>query len=94
MADMCRAALAGDAGQAHDINNRLMPLHQTLFCEPSPIPVKWACARLGLMATATLRLPLTDLTPEGSGDGASTDDCGVDGECLKQMEREMQCAWY
>lgn len=64
MADMCRAALAGDAGQAHDINNRLMPLHQTLFCEPSPIPVKWACARLGLMATATLRLPLTDLTPE------------------------------
>ena len=65
MADMCRAALAGDAGQAHDINNRLMPLHQTLFCEPSPIPVKWACARLGLMATATLRLPLTDLTPEG-----------------------------
>ncbi|MFM4718580.1 4-hydroxy-tetrahydrodipicolinate synthase [Aeromonas bivalvium] len=65
MADMCRAALAGDAGLAHDINNRLMPLHRTLFCEPSPIPVKWACARLGLIATATLRLPLTDLTPEG-----------------------------
>ena len=42
-----------------------MPLHQTLFCEPSPIPVKWACAQLGLIATATLRLPLTDLTPEG-----------------------------
>lgn len=65
MADMCRAALDGDAGRAHDINNRLMPLHQTLFCEPSPIPVKWACAQLGLIATATLRLPLTDLTPEG-----------------------------
>lgn len=65
MADMCRAALAGDAGRAHDINNRLMPLHQTLFCEPSPIPVKWACAQLGLIVTATLRLPLTDLTPEG-----------------------------
>ena len=37
MADMCRAALAGDVGQARDINNRLMlPLHQTLFCNRVP----------------------------------------------------------
>ncbi|PJG59307.1 4-hydroxy-tetrahydrodipicolinate synthase [Aeromonas cavernicola] len=65
MADMCRAALTGAAEQAHDLNNRLMPLHHALFCEPSPTPVKWACATLGLIATTTLRLPLVDLTAEG-----------------------------
>ncbi|QFI53731.1 4-hydroxy-tetrahydrodipicolinate synthase [Aeromonas simiae] len=65
MRDMCRAALAREADAARAINERLMPLHRTLFIEPSPIPVKWACAQLGLIASATLRLPLTDLTPEG-----------------------------
>lgn len=65
MADMCRAALAKEADVARAINERLMPLHRTLFIEPSPIPVKWACAQLDLIASATLRLPLTDLTPEG-----------------------------
>ena len=65
MADMCRAALAKEADVAQAINQRLMPLHRTLFIEPSPIPVKWACAQLDLIASATLRLPLTDLTPEG-----------------------------
>ncbi|MHA7000032.1 4-hydroxy-tetrahydrodipicolinate synthase [Aeromonas schubertii] len=65
MADMCRAALAKEADVAQAINRRLMPLHRTLFIEPSPIPVKWACAQLDLIASATLRLPLTELTPEG-----------------------------
>ncbi|KUE78436.1 4-hydroxy-tetrahydrodipicolinate synthase [Aeromonas schubertii] len=65
MADMCRAALAKEADVAQAINLRLMPLHRTLFIEPSPIPVKWACAQLDLIASATLRLPLTELTPEG-----------------------------
>jgi 4-hydroxy-tetrahydrodipicolinate synthase len=39
-----------------------MPLHQDLFVEANPIPVKWACKALGLMATDTLRLPMTPLT--------------------------------
>ena len=41
---------------------RLMPLHQDLFVEANPIPVKWACKALGLMATDTLRLPMTPLS--------------------------------
>ncbi|MCL6408804.1 4-hydroxy-tetrahydrodipicolinate synthase, partial [Dickeya dadantii] len=38
---------------------------QKLFVEPNPIPVKWACKELGLMATDTLRLPMTPLTDSG-----------------------------
>jgi len=42
-----------------------MHLHQTLFCEPNPIPVKWAAKQLGLIANDTLRLPMTPLTAAG-----------------------------
>lgn len=65
MAQMCRAALAQESDKARAINERLMPLHRTLFIEPNPIPVKWACAQLDLIASATLRLPLTELTQPG-----------------------------
>ena len=54
MAAMCRHALAGDFAKAEEINARLMPLHQDLFIESNPIPVKWAAYRL--------RLPLTVLS--------------------------------
>ncbi|CAM3775318.1 hypothetical protein ESCO111120_07850 [Escherichia coli] len=47
------------------INQRLMPLHNKLFVEPNPIPVKWACKELGLVATDTLRLPMTPITDSG-----------------------------
>ena len=51
MATMCRYALAGDLAKAEEINARLMPLHQDLFIESNPIPVKWAAYRLGLIKT-------------------------------------------
>ncbi|MBF1242476.1 MAG: 4-hydroxy-tetrahydrodipicolinate synthase, partial [Haemophilus parainfluenzae] len=62
MAAMCRYALAGDFAKAEEINARLMPLHQDLFIESNPIPVKWATYRLGLIKTPHLRLPLTVLS--------------------------------
>ncbi len=65
MALMCLAALAGEREQAQALNQKLMPLHQALFVESNPIPVKWACARLGLVASSGLRLPLTDLSADG-----------------------------
>jgi 4-hydroxy-tetrahydrodipicolinate synthase len=61
MHDMCAAALAGDHALAASLNERLMPLHLGLFVEPSPIPVKWAVARLGLMQGG-IRLPLLPLS--------------------------------
>ncbi|PWW09442.1 4-hydroxy-tetrahydrodipicolinate synthase [Mangrovibacter plantisponsor] len=62
MADVCRLAAEGHFAQAREINKRLMPLHHKLFVEPNPIPVKWACKELGLVATDTMRLPMTPLT--------------------------------
>ncbi|HEY3700287.1 MAG TPA: 4-hydroxy-tetrahydrodipicolinate synthase [Spongiibacteraceae bacterium] len=61
MSQMCAAALRGDAASAREINEKLMPLHEKLFVEANPIPVKWAVAELGKIGTG-IRLPLTPLS--------------------------------
>jgi 4-hydroxy-tetrahydrodipicolinate synthase len=57
----CAAALAGDLPAARAIDASLQALHRDLFVEASPIPVKWAVARMGLIG-GSLRLPLVDLS--------------------------------
>ncbi len=61
MQEMCRLALAGNEPMARAINDRLMPLHRTLFIESNPIPVKWALREMHLIE-AGIRLPLTPLS--------------------------------
>lgn len=61
MSRMCAAALAGDRADAEQIDATLSGLHQQLFIEANPIPVKWAVAELGLMGRG-IRLPLTWLS--------------------------------
>jgi 4-hydroxy-tetrahydrodipicolinate synthase len=61
MSQMCAAALRGDASAARAINQKLMSLHQKLFVESNPIPVKWAVAQLGKISDG-IRLPLTRLS--------------------------------
>jgi 4-hydroxy-tetrahydrodipicolinate synthase len=63
MAEMCTAAMEGDIAKAIEINNRVFPLHQKLFVEPNPVPVKWALAEMGKMP-AGIRLPLVPLAEE------------------------------
>jgi 4-hydroxy-tetrahydrodipicolinate synthase len=58
---MIAAARKGDLSSAREINNQLLPLHQKLFLEANPIPVKWAMARMGRCGGA-LRLPMTALS--------------------------------
>jgi 4-hydroxy-tetrahydrodipicolinate synthase len=60
MHQMCKAALDGDLATARELNNRLLPLHASLFLEANPIPVKWAVARMGLIESGE-RLPMTPL---------------------------------
>src|SRR5512134_205836 len=60
MHEMCAAALVGDVKKARDINLRLLGLHQKLFVEANPIPVKWALAQMGRIEPG-LRLPMTPL---------------------------------
>ena len=56
------AALAGNIAKAREFNDRLLGLHQHLFCEANPIPVKWAAQQMGLVKSG-IRLPLTPLSP-------------------------------
>ncbi len=60
MAQMCKAALAGNAVEAEKIDQRLRALHKNLFVESNPIPVKWALHRMGKIP-AGIRLPMTPL---------------------------------
>lgn len=60
MSQVCEAAKAGNREQAEQLNNSIAVLHQVLFCESNPIPVKWALSDMGLIGTG-IRLPLTVL---------------------------------
>lgn len=62
IAQICALCAKGEFKQARAINQRLMALHSKLFVESNPIPVKWACKRLGLIETDTMRLPMTPLS--------------------------------
>ncbi|PIV89422.1 MAG: 4-hydroxy-tetrahydrodipicolinate synthase [Hydrogenophilales bacterium CG17_big_fil_post_rev_8_21_14_2_50_63_12] len=53
--------LAGNLARAREINSRLLGLHQKLFVEANPIPVKWALAEMGRIGLA-IRLPLVSLS--------------------------------
>ncbi len=61
--DMLSAALQGDRQTAVVLDAKLSALHQQLFIQSNPIPVKWAVAEMGLIGTG-IRLPLTWLTPD------------------------------
>lgn len=55
------ACAKGDYATARELHERLMPLHDTLFCETSPSPVKYAASLLG-KCEDTVRLPLAPLS--------------------------------
>ena len=57
---LCTAAIEGDANKANAMNLGLLDLHQVLFCQANPIPVKYALSRMGKIASG-IRLPLTRL---------------------------------
>ena len=56
-ADFQEACMQGAYDTALALQERLMPLHDALFVEPSPAPVKYAASLLGL-ASDEVRLPL------------------------------------
>jgi 4-hydroxy-tetrahydrodipicolinate synthase len=58
------ACAAGDYAKARQLHDRLMPLHDALFCEASPAPTKYAASLLKL-CEAEARLPIVPLTDNG-----------------------------
>ena len=61
VSDMCRSALAKDRANTERIDQRLQALHEALFCESNPIPVKWLLCEMGKISSG-IRLPLTWLS--------------------------------
>jgi len=67
MRQMCALALQGNADGALAIDGPLAALHDKLFVEGNPVPVKWAMAKMGLISPG-IRLPLVDLSAGLHGD--------------------------
>jgi 4-hydroxy-tetrahydrodipicolinate synthase len=63
MHEMCMAALDEDFELARGINAKLFGLHQKLFVEANPIPVKWVLQEMGLIQSG-IRLPLVTLSSQ------------------------------
>lgn len=63
MSEVCEAALAGNQAVAEQKNASVAHLHDVLFCESNPIPVKWALHEMKRIDTG-IRLPLTPLAPQ------------------------------
>jgi 4-hydroxy-tetrahydrodipicolinate synthase len=66
LAGYCYGAVAGFFAKAGELDPPLAALHEALFLEPNPIPVKWALAAMGRMEGG-IRLPLTPLSAEAQG---------------------------
>ncbi len=60
-AEFQNACLAGDFKRALTLHDRLMPLHEVLFIETNPSPVKYAVSRLGF-GTSDMRLPMVGIS--------------------------------
>ncbi|MFL9925676.1 4-hydroxy-tetrahydrodipicolinate synthase [Herbaspirillum lusitanum] len=60
MHELCVAAMSGNLARAIELNNKLLPLHNKLFVEPNPVPLKWAMQQMGLIGPG-MRLPLAPL---------------------------------
>ncbi|HKD22900.1 MAG TPA: 4-hydroxy-tetrahydrodipicolinate synthase [Rhizomicrobium sp.] len=60
------ACMQGAYAAALEIQDRLMPLHDALFCEASPSPTKFAVSLLG-MSSDEVRLPLVKATDMARG---------------------------
>ena len=58
------ACMRGAFDRARELQDKLIALHDAMFCEPSPAPVKYAVSLLGLSGT-DVRLPLVELTDAG-----------------------------
>ena len=58
------ASAAGDMTKAHQLNERLFPLHQALFTDASPAPLKHALARVHDWLNEDVRLPLVVCSAE------------------------------
>lgn len=65
--DVARLYFAGKNKEAYELQERLLPLIDIMFCEVNPIPVKKASELIGL-GSGIVRAPLTELEPQHTAD--------------------------
>ena len=65
--DVARLYYTGRNKEAYELQERLLPLIDSMFVEVNPIPVKKACELIGL-GSGIVRAPLTELEPEHTAD--------------------------
>ena len=63
VAQVCELARLGEFDKAKEIDDKIVILHQKLFVESNPVPVKWALFRMGLIPECIYRLPLLEPEP-------------------------------
>lgn len=61
MHELCVAAMSGEVKKAREINAKLFALHQKLFVEANPTPVKWVLQQMGMIKMG-IRLPMINLS--------------------------------
>jgi len=59
---ICKMIQEKKYGEAESLNDTIKRLHEMMFIEPNPIPVKWALSHMGLI-NGMLRLPMVKLDP-------------------------------
>lgn len=64
VAALCDAVARGDLAGARRLHDELFELNQAIFYDTNPIPLKYMMSRLGLLASAELRLPLVPLSDD------------------------------
>lgn len=62
ISQMVRAAAANDFAKAARLHRKLYPIFKTLFIEPNPVPIKVALARAGIIGSAEVRAPLSEMS--------------------------------
>ena len=81
MARLCEARARGDSEEMERIDTRLQPLHEAMFVESNPIPVKWALHHMGRI-DAGIRLPLQALSVAKRAQVESSIDAMLSEGCL------------
>ena len=64
VARLCELVEEGDLAAARDLHFKLFELNQSIFLETNPIPLKYMMARMGLLDSSEVRLPLVPLDGE------------------------------
>jgi 4-hydroxy-tetrahydrodipicolinate synthase len=64
VAALCAHVASGQLAAARELHDQLFGLNQAIFLDTNPIPLKYMMARLGLLPSADVRLPLVPIDDE------------------------------